>query len=147
MRLSRRTVLVPLSLGAAAACSLITVDEVRRERQPAVIRFYSDPMFVQIPEVVDRGTDFEVAVRSFGNGCVDQGDTEVSVAGGVGEVRPHDIFVTHMPRNFACPDILRVHLHRATLRFDQSGAATIRVRGRSQPGDTPLVIERTVQVR
>lgn len=133
---------------AVVSCRAITgVDDIRRERLPGVISFYGHPMVVEIPEAVDRGVEFQVTVHTFGGGCVDQGHTEVSVAAGSVEVRPYDVFVTHMPESYACTDILNRFPHRATLRLDQPGTATIRVRGRAQPGDTPLVIERTVLVR
>jgi hypothetical protein len=152
MRMSTRTVrkllLVGLAPAAVVACRPITGDdEIRRERLPGVVSFYGHPVVVEIPEAVDRGMEFQVTVQTFGGGCVVQGHTEVSLAAGSVEVRPYDIFVTRMPADYVCTDILNRFPHRATLRLDQPGTATIRVHGRAQPGDTPLVIERTVLVR
>jgi hypothetical protein len=45
-------------------------------------------MLIEVPSVVLRGVDFEVAVRTFGGGCTAQGDTEVSIAGRTAEIRP-----------------------------------------------------------
>jgi hypothetical protein len=112
-----------------------------------VIQFYQDPMLIEVPSVVSRGVDFEVAVRTFGGGCVTQGDTEVSIAGRTAEVRPFDIFVTRLPPNGACTNELRYFPHRATLRFAEAGTAVVHIRGRAQPGDDVIVVERLVQVR
>jgi hypothetical protein len=133
--------------GAEITGQPIVGDEVRRERQLAWIRFYQDPMLVEIPNVVSRGVDFEVAVRTFGGGCISQGDTEVSIAGKTAEVRPFDIFVTHIPPNSACTSELRYYLHRATLRFTEAGLATVRVRGRAHPGGRGVVVDEWVIVR
>ena len=146
-----------LALIAAAACGsptdvgLLTGpgvgDEIRTERQLAWIRFYRDPMHVAIPNVVTRGVDFEVAVRTFGGGCIGQGDTEVAVTGRTAEVRPFDLFVTQLPQNAACTMELRYYLHRATVRFNESGVAKVRIRGRAHPGNDVVVIEEAVVVR
>jgi hypothetical protein len=135
-----------LALPIFSGCRSITGDEIRRERQPARIRFYHDPIVIEIPSTVSRGTDFEVRVRTYGGGCIDEGDTEVTMAESHAELRPFDIFVTHLPPNVACPDVLRVYVHRATLRFAQAGTATVRVRGRSVPGDEVIVVERQLTV-
>jgi len=85
---------------------------------------------------------FDVAVRTYGGGCVDQGDTEVTISGADAEVRPFDIFVTRAPDNYVCTDILKLFTHRATLRFTQAGPATVRIRGRNEPGGEIIIIER-----
>jgi hypothetical protein len=146
-----------LAVGALAGCSSnsgaeitgqpIVGDEIRRERQLAWIRFYEDPMLVEVPNVVSRGVDLEVAVRTFGGGCISQGDTEVSISGRSAEVRPFDVFVTHLPPNYACTSELRYYLHRATLRFAERGLATVRVRGRAHPGDRVIVVAKLVIVQ
>lgn len=157
VRSTLRYSLALLSSVAGVACSsttgteppsrVILGGEFKRERQLAVIRFYQDPMLIEVPSVVSRGVDFEVAVRTFGNGCVTQGDTEVSIAGRTAEVRPFDVFVTQLPPNSACTDILRYYLHRATMRFTEAGVATVRVRGRAQPGNDIIVVEHVVRVQ
>jgi hypothetical protein len=104
-------------------------------------------MLVEIPKVVSRGVDFEVAVRTFGGGCMGQGDTEVSISGRSAEVRPYDLFPTRLPPNTACTADLRYYLHRATLRFSEAGLAMVRVRGRAHPGDRVVLILQRVIVR
>ena len=148
VRSSLRYSLVLLGVVAGVACSSTTgPGEFKRERQLAVIRFYQDPMLIEVPSVVSRGVDFEVAVRTFGGGCIAQGDTEVSIVGRTAEVRPFDVFVTQLPPNGACTDDLRYYLHRATLRFTEPGMAIVRVRGRAQPGNDIVVVERVVLVK
>lgn len=136
-----------LALGSAAGCRLTTDNEIRRERQLGLIQFYHDPLVIQIPETVAVASPFEVTVRTYGGGCIDQGDTEVSLAGAVATVRPYDVFVTYLPPNYACTDDLRLYTHRAQLHFDQPGPATITIQGRVRPGDSTIVAQRVVHVR
>jgi hypothetical protein len=51
------------------------------------------------------------------------------------------------PPDGACTDILQYHVHRATIRFNQLGGATVRVRGRAEPDDRVLTVERQVTVQ
>jgi hypothetical protein len=136
-----------LAVVALAGCSIITGNEIRRERQLGWIRFHNDPVVVEVPGIVSREVDFDVTVGTYGGGCVDQGDTEVALSGADAEVRPFDIFVVEMPDNYACTDILKRFTHRATLRFTQAGAATVRIRGRAAPDGEVIVVERQVTVQ
>jgi hypothetical protein len=136
-----------LALGSSAACRWTTDTEIRRERQLGLIQFSHDPLVIQHPETVAVASTFEVTVRTYGNGCVDQGDTEVSLVGAMATVRPYDIFVTHLPPNYACTDDLRLYTHRAELHFEQPGPATITIQGRARPGDSTIVVQRVVHVR
>jgi len=138
--------LLGLSLEISAGCRLFTENEIRRERQLALIQFHNDPIVVQIPETVSVATNFEVTVRTYGGGCIDQGDTEVRIAGQAATVRPHDVFVTAMPPNYACTAELRLYTHRALLRFEQIGPAIVTVHGRVRPGDTTITVQRSVHV-
>ena len=149
-RLSGFALLRVLGVGTVglAACSAITSNEaVRRERRLGWIRFHQDPVVVEVPDAVMRGADFEVTIRTYGGGCIAQGDTEVTVLASAAEVRPFDIFVTGTPHDSVCTDDLRLYLHRARMRFAQPGVATVRMRGRDAPGGEVIVVERQVTVR
>jgi hypothetical protein len=135
------------SLGLGLGCQLFTDNEIRRERQPANLRFYGDPLILTMPETVAVATPFDVTVRTYGGGCIDEGDTEVSLTPRAAEVRPYDIFVTYLPPSYACTDDLRLYSHRAVLRFEEIGPATVTVRGRAQPGDSVIAVQRSVQVQ
>ena len=149
MSLSRPLALLlgTLVLAVSAGCRLLTDNEIRRERQLALIEFYGDPIVIEIPDTVAVGSPFEVTVRTYGGGCIDPGDTEVSVTGQAATVRPYDVFVTHLPPNYACTDDIRLYTHRATVRFDQAGPATVTVHGRVRPGDSAIAVPRSVHVR
>jgi len=136
-----------LALASSAGCRLFTDNEIRRERQLALIEFYGDPLVVQIPDTAAVATPFEITVRTYGGGCIDQGDTEVSVAGQAASVRPYDVFVTSLPPNYACTSDLRLYTHRALVRFAQVGPATVTVHGRVRPGDSAIAVQRSVHVR
>jgi len=136
-----------LVLAASAGCRLFTDNDIRRERQLALIEFYGDPLVLQVPDTVAVGSPFEVTVRTYGGGCIDEGDTEVSVAGQAATVRPYDVFVTYLPPNYACTSDLKLYTHRALLRFEQVGPATVTVHGRVRPGDSAVAVHQTVHVR
>lgn len=144
---SAALILVAIALLAALGCRLSTDNEIRRERQPAFLQFYDDPIVIHVPETVTVATEFEVTVRSYGGGCIDQGDTEVSVVGRSASVRPHDHFVTHLPENYGCTRELRLYTHRAVLRFDERGLAAVTVHGRVHPGDSAIAVMRDVNVQ
>ena len=132
---------------AVMGCSATAPARPRSERQPAYIRFFAEPSFIDTPDAVNAATPFTVTVRTFGGGCIDQGDTQSSIVGSTVEVRPFDIFATNLPSNYACPDILRYYAHSVSIRLDQRGSATIRVIGRVAPGDTITTFERAIVVR
>jgi hypothetical protein len=136
--------LVALTVGA---CRAITGDDFRRERQLGTIQFHGQPIVVQVPNTVSRGIDFEVVVTTYGGGCVGQGDTQVTTSATGVEIRPFDIFITEMPDNYACTDILKTFPHRATLRFTEAGSVTVRIHGREEPGGDMVVVARQVTVQ
>jgi hypothetical protein len=138
--------LAALTALGVGACQAITGSDFHRERRLGTIGFYGQPVSVQAPTTASRGADFEVVVLTFGGGCVDQGDTQVTTAATHAEIQPFDIFTTEMPADYACTDILKTFPHRATLRFTQPGPVTIRVRGREEPGGAVIVVERQVTV-
>ncbi len=130
------------------ACSSITGEEdIERERMIGTIEFYSDPVRIQLPDTVQRGVTFPVRVRTYGGGCIDEGDTEVKVNGLAAQVTPYDIEVTHLPPGYACTADLRLYEHVGQVRFDQPGTATLIVRGRKKPEKTIISVERTVEVQ
>jgi hypothetical protein len=135
------------SFGVSLGCQLFTDNEIRRERQPAILRFYGDPVVLHVPDTVVVATPFQVAVRTYGGGCIDQGDTEVNVTGRAAAVRPYDIFVTYLPPNHACTDDLRLYTHTPVLRIEERGPATVTVHGVAQPGDSVIAVQRAVYVQ
>ena len=148
MSLPRRLaifLLAPISIGFG--CELATDTEIGRERQPAILRFYGDPLVITMPETVAVATPFEVTVQTYGGGCIDEGDTEVTLSAHAAEVRPYDIFVTYLPPNYACTGDLRLYLHRAILRFEARGSAIVTVHGRARPGDSAVAAQRSVHVK
>lgn len=127
-------------------CTTATAPD--RVRQLAEIAGYNnnDPQVVIEPA----GRSVNVSITSYGNGCYTQGETDVVVSGLEAIVTPHDYTA---PPGSNCTQILLTFVHRASLQFDRSGKAQIRIRGidagtRSSTnliGDT-LVVVRTVEL-
>lgn len=144
-RVSMRALMCSAAL--IAACNALTADSILRERQPGRITFHSDTVVLVVPDTVQIATPFEVAIRTYGDGCVDEGDTQVITSGSLIEVIPFDIFVVRAGPNHVCTDILRHFPHRTMLQFLTAGEATVRARGRAYPGDSVIFRDRTVVVR
>ena len=104
----RRTSLLLIVLAATAACDIVNPDRKRTEREPAYIRYAGVPPLLQTPDTVTARIPFVVTVRTIGGGCIDPGDTQVTVLGSVIEVRPFDVFTTHLPQR--CPPDARSEL-------------------------------------
>lgn len=134
---------VPFTLGVAAvALSCTVLTGPKEEERVGVIDFYDDPVVIIVPEMASVGGPFEVSVRTFGNGCVSRGRTEVEAAGLSVRVTPYDI---HSGQKY-CTDILRVFEHRAVVTVTEAGVAEILVRGLTKPGDTLVTFAHDVAV-
>ena len=90
-------------------------------------------------------TDFEVIVTSYAGGCDRKGSVEVQQNASTIDVHAYDL-VGKPTENVACPAVLLRFSHRVTLRAPEAGDVTLRVHGRSEPGDAPLIIEHTITV-
>jgi hypothetical protein len=134
-------------LAATSACGIVEPDHKRTEREASYLSYAGSPALLEAPDTVIAGTPFFVRVRTYGGGCIDQGDTETAINEHLIEIRPFDIFTTHLPRGYACTDILAFYTHTVSLRIATSGTWTVRAIGRAGPGDNPETAEGTVVVR
>ena len=134
---------VLLALAAAGCASLLLPEE--KERVIATISHYGDPARVEVPDVVTRGVAFEVAVTTYGGGCILQGDTEVAVQGASAVVTPYDIELR--PLEGGCTDDLRFYKHVGSVRFDSPGQAEVTVRGVRKPEGEVITVRKTVTVQ
>jgi len=102
------------------------------------------------PATVTVNQDFEVTVRTSGNGCVSQGDTGVVLGETSADIFVYDL-TTATRAGTMCTMIFKQFEHKATLRFEKKGAAVIRVWARQtdgkSPSGNPVVVERRVLVR
>jgi len=135
---------LPPALGAlavfTAACGITGPDSVRR---PGVVAYGSEPAYVVAPDTVEIGVKFVLLVRTYGGGCVEKGDTEVTVSGGVIEVRPYDI-----DTNYAtCAGLLLHFSHEAAASVESPGDVLLRVYGREEPSGAMVVLERQLVAR
>jgi hypothetical protein len=125
-----------------------TADTIAGElqRRPAALRFYAESAQVTVPGEARAGEPFEVALTTYGGGCIREDTTEVRVTGLVAEVIPYQL----APRegsSMVCTMELRFNRREIDVVFAERGAATVRIVGVSQPGDSALRIERRVNVR
>src|SRR5947208_477356 len=135
-------------------CFLVAVEVVGPPPEKAVARVTarlgSDTTRIILPDTVRRGSEFTVTVWTFGGGCIRElAPSAVSVHGLYARVTLY-----HVRRQGAiCLGDLIEFRQTVPLRFDESGVATIAVRGVSNGldfGDTKpqwVVVERHVVVR
>jgi hypothetical protein len=96
-----------------------------------------------VPDTVQAGASFDATVVTFGSrGCFRPGETELVTAPDGVDITPFDSARIAARR---CLPGLTPASRVVTLRFDQPGAAMIRLRGRGFHGF--LVLERTIVVR
>lgn len=126
---------------AAASCSGPTGPE--SGPRLAVIQFYSDPVVAQAPDTARAAVSFQVHVRTYGDGCVSKGTTDVQIAGSSIDVRPYDV---HSGASF-CTEVLYMFDHQATVAVDEPGSYRVRFIGRAMPDDSAVTFVRTVVVR
>jgi hypothetical protein len=127
------------SVVALAGCQEVA-DPPEETRVPGTIELYSQPVVVSANYTVPLGQPIVVRVRTYGNGCVSRGDTEIQQQDLQATITPHD----YQQRAQACPDILRTFEHEATLRFSRRGNATVVIRGNSLPANR--IIERSLTI-
>jgi hypothetical protein len=133
-----------LIVAVVALCSCDGLFEHDGERsQVGAISFYSEPVTVEAPDTVAVNQPFAVLVRTYGNGCVSQGRTQLVLNGLQATVTPYDVH----DGGDICPDILRMFDHEVTLTFEEAGVGVVTFRGRREPEDTMTTETRVVQVR
>jgi hypothetical protein len=141
----KRLSFAPLALLALVGCSSVLGPE--STRRPALIEFPNGgPVVVEVPATVTRGTAFTVAVNTYGNNCIGQGPSDVTLDGLTATVALYQFEV--VDGNSTCTQEMRTYRNVAQLRFDQTGTGRILVRGRSQSaGGEIITVERTVVVQ
>jgi len=121
------------------------IGEPDAAKRLGTIAHYQDPVVTEAPDTVDAGQPFEVAVRTYGNGCVEKGETVVEPKPGSVSVWPYDL--DSRRRDGLCLDFLAHHDHRATLVLREPGVTSIRFHGFSEPGASQIEVVRQVVVR
>jgi len=116
------------------------------ERVFGTIEFYVEPAQVQVPGSVEQGQPFTVTVVTYGNGCIEKGETKVEVEELRAEVRPYDY---NTSSGNDCNDELRQHQHTVTLSFGETGTAEVVFFGQKKNADgvSNTMLTRTVEVR
>lgn len=116
------------------------------ERVFGTIDYYGRPISVTVPETVEVGETFSVTVVTYGNGCIDAGETDVRLEPQRAEIRPYDYNVTP---GRPCDDTLNRYEHAATVIFTKEGEAEVVVYGQrlAETGATNTQVSRTVTVR
>lgn len=119
-------------------------------REEGVISLYENTEEVVFaPETVQAGRPFSVTVQTFGDGCVEASDMEVTVTGNLAVLVPYDLVTIPSGDRF-CPLVLKRPVHTAQITFEELGSATLRVKGmrrdNANPDGVMTTIEKTIQV-
>lgn len=108
------------------------------ERQiTGIIDYYDDRSagVITAPQTVRAGEAFEVTITTFGGGCERAGGADVKVEGTTATIAVYD-FTVAGPAVSCIAELKRLP-RTVTLRFDQPGAAVIRVEGQRVGQDAP----------
>jgi hypothetical protein len=118
------------------------------ERVFGTIAYYGEPAQVEVPGSVRQGQPFTMSVTTYGNSCVEKGETKVEVEALRAEVRPYD-YDTSSFNGGGCDMELRAHKHMVTLSFEETGTAEVVLYGLKEGagGVTQTSVTRTVEVR
>ena len=145
MRVRPITILTAVSL-LVVGCGTkdAPVEGLRRERFPVILSVGGQAVEVTSRDTVRIGMPLTLRILSFGSsGCVDVGETDVTVRGLSAEVRPYRYELV----GGACLPIVLGLEHVVTLQFGDTGTATIRVVGNALPAaKAGATIIRTVRV-
>jgi hypothetical protein len=119
-----RQLAVVLFLPLIGCSGIAEADSVR---VPGTIQGYDhdDPRVT----ISQQGREVSVTVTTYGDGCLEKGETEVQVEGARATVAPFD----YVPRpGTHCPRILRRFEHAVTLVFTEGDTGMVVVRGLSR---------------
>ena len=102
----------------------------------------SSPQVIDAPATASLGQSFSVTVSTFGNSCVTADGADVAIDGLVATITPYDVVVAGVN----CLDYSKAYPRVLHLIFGQAGAATIRVKGRSDSQPGLVTVERSLVV-
>jgi hypothetical protein len=131
-------------LGAIACSDPVIIDN--RQLRPAILINDGVQATIIAASTVDHGQPVDVAITTFGTGCDEIGDTQITGQAGEIEIAPRDWYVIPLP-NQVCTADIRQFVHTARLTFDQAGSATIRFVGRSEPAGDDITLVAKITVR
>jgi hypothetical protein len=97
---------------------------------------------IDAPAEASLGQPFSVTVSTFGNSCVTADGADVTIDGLVATITPYDVIATGV----TCLDYLKAYPRAVQLSFGQAGAATVRVKGRSDYQTGLVTVDRSVVV-
>lgn len=139
MRISRS---FPISLAVLSIACHSSPLESRTRVIGVIDAGQSSPQVIDAPTEASLGQSFSVTVSTFGNSCVTADGADVAIDGLVATITPYDVVVAGVN----CLDYSNAYPRVLQLNFGQAGAATIRVKGRSdyQPG--LVTVERSLVV-
>lgn len=133
--------LAALVLGVAG-CELVTGLD-GGPRLAYITGYDDDDPHVTVPATAQAGLAFTVRVRTYGGGCVSQGNTHVFLESATATIMPYD---RHSGAE-ACTQELELFEHAVDLTFDEPGIAHVTVRGREGGSDDTVTFTYEVEVQ
>ena len=98
---------------------------------------------IDAPAEASSGQFFTVTISTFGNSCVTAAGADVTIDGLVATITPYDVVAA----GGYCLDYLKANPRAVQLSFAQAGAATVRVKGRSDYQSGLVTVERALVVK
>ena len=130
---------------STTASGEVLADESEWVQRPAVIRREGERENVVVPPHASAGVPLYVEFTTYGGGCVREDSTEIQTRGLVAELHPYQRVPPEEAR-VPCTRELRMTPRRVPVTFMEAGSAKIRIHGLTQPGDSIIVLERSVRI-
>ena len=113
----------------------------------ASVTYHGELPLVDAPSTAAAGQPFEVALTTYGGGCIGEDTTVVDVSGHGADIVPYQRIYQPPQGNVGCTLQMRITRRRVQVLITETGPATVRVIGRASPGDSLVSTERSVSIR
>ena len=130
---------------AASATDQPGVVVAGMKRVPATIAFHGDGPEIVVPAGARVGEAIPVSVTTYGGGCTKEDTTAIVVEGLTARIAPYQR--VPVDANTMCTMELLLNKRALRVTFTSPGRASVRIEGRVMPGDSSLVVSRSVEVR
>ena len=109
-----------------------------------VVSHFGDGPDIRAPSTARVGEAIPVTVTTYGGGCIREDTTIVAVDSLSAEISPYQRIPTGPA---TCTMELLINRRALLITFAVPGRATIKINGRSQPGDSAVTLFRTLLVQ
>ena len=116
------------------------------DRKVALISFYHEPLVIEVPTQAIAAQPFNVYVTTYSGGCIRDDTIQVSVSSSRADVVPFQRIYSLGP-NEACTAELNIRRRPVSVTLSKPGESVVRITGRARPGDSLVVVTKTLTIK